>query len=278
MLSVRITQLRELWVHTGTACNLECPFCLEGSRPGDSRLERITLADVKPYLDAAVAQQVERFAFTGGEPLIVKDIVKILDYALQLKPCLVLTNGTAPLLKRVHQLQLLKQQIHPLSFRISLDHPDEAKHDADRGWGNFSRAIEGLKLLHRQGFAVSVARHSAANENTTEVEARYRQLFRLNALPSDLPLNSLPELGRVGIASTASTISSTDLENCASTLMCSETRMLVKRAGQLRLHACPLTDDDERFDTGASLANSLQQSIDLQHHRCSQCVRKSARL
>ena len=35
--------LEELWFHTGTACNLACPFCLEGSRPGDNRLERITL-------------------------------------------------------------------------------------------------------------------------------------------------------------------------------------------------------------------------------------------
>ena len=24
--------LRELWFHTGTACNLACPFCLEGSK------------------------------------------------------------------------------------------------------------------------------------------------------------------------------------------------------------------------------------------------------
>jgi len=26
--------LKELWFHTGTACNLACPFCLEGSKPG----------------------------------------------------------------------------------------------------------------------------------------------------------------------------------------------------------------------------------------------------
>ena len=39
--------LRELWFHTGTACNLACPFCLEGSKPGDSRLGRITLAEAQ---------------------------------------------------------------------------------------------------------------------------------------------------------------------------------------------------------------------------------------
>ena len=33
--------LHELWFHTGTSCNLRCPFCLEGSKPGDNRLEFI---------------------------------------------------------------------------------------------------------------------------------------------------------------------------------------------------------------------------------------------
>ena len=35
--------LRELWFHTGTNCNLRCPFCLEGSMPGNNRIEMITL-------------------------------------------------------------------------------------------------------------------------------------------------------------------------------------------------------------------------------------------
>src|SRR5689334_16332053 len=98
--SIRMHHLDELWIHTGTACNLECPFCLEGSRPGDTRLERIKLNEIKPYLDQAAQLGVRRFCFTGGEPLIVKDIVKILEYALNLKPCMIISNGTAPLLKR----------------------------------------------------------------------------------------------------------------------------------------------------------------------------------
>src|SRR5882757_2553165 len=173
--SVSLHALNELWIHTGTACNLECPFCLEGSRPGDTRLERFKLNEIKPYLDEAVQLGVERFGFTGGEPLIVKDIVKILEYALSLKPCLVLSNGTAPLLKRLHQLQLLKQQAHPLSFRISIDYPEQQRHDTARGWGNFQRAIEGLQLLHAQGFPISIARQMDAAEDATVVAERYRQ-------------------------------------------------------------------------------------------------------
>ena len=76
--------LRELWFHTGTACNLACPFCLEGSKPGDDRLDRITLEDARPLMDEAVSLGVEQFSFTGGEPFIVKDFVNILRYASSL--------------------------------------------------------------------------------------------------------------------------------------------------------------------------------------------------
>jgi sulfatase maturation enzyme AslB (radical SAM superfamily) len=264
--------LRELWFHTGTACNLECPFCLEGSKPGDTRLERLSLTDLKPYIDEAAQMGAERFCFTGGEPLIVKDIVKILSYALQLKPCLVLTNGTAPLIKRAHQLVALRQQPHPLSFRVSLDHPEEQLHDAQRGWGNFKRALEGLHVLHRAGFEISIARHAKPDEDTDAVEARYRELLGKNDLPSDIALASLPELGRPGSAPQDAPVFE-ELGQRTHELMCGRSRMVLKRGGQVRVYACALTDDDPRFDLGSSLTASLGRSISLVHPRCGQCVR-----
>lgn len=270
--TVQLAHFRDLWFHTGTACNLECPFCLEGSKPGDTRLDRITLNEIKPLIDEAVQLGVARFCFTGGEPLIVKDIVKILSYALQFKPCLVLTNGTAPLIKRVHQLQLLKQQPHALAFRVSLDHPDERLHDADRGWGNFKRAVEGLKLLHQAGFDISIARHSKPDENATAVLARYSELLRKHGLPADTVVAPLPELGRPGAEHT-DLPSPDDVARCGQAPMCASSRMAVKHNGRLRMFACALTDDDARFDLGPSLQASLSQPVALLHRRCGQCVR-----
>ncbi len=277
---VRISALRELWIHTGTACNLECPFCLEGSRPGDTRLQRVTLTELKPYLDQAATLGVDQFCFTGGEPLIVKDIVKILEYALRFKPCLVLTNGTAPLIKRVHQLQILKQQAHALSFRISLDHPDEKLHDADRGWGNFKRAVDGLKLLHQHGFAISIARHRHPDENSPQIDARFHELLRKQGLPEETLIMPLPDFGRLGAGDPTASISATQLAESpwATRLMCSRSRMLVKRAGEVRVLACALVDDDARFEMGADLAASLTQPVKLQHSRCRQCVQFGATL
>ena len=275
---VRLNQLNELWIHTGTACNLECPFCLEGSRPGDTRLERIKLNEIKPYLDEAMQLGVQRFCFTGGEPLIVKDIVKILEYTLSLKPCLVLSNGTAPLLKRIHQLQLLKQQRHPLSFRISIDYPDQQRHDSARGWGNFQRAIEGLQLLHAQGFDISIARQMDRDEEEDEdkdaVAKAYVHLLNKTNLPENTRIVALPELGKLGTEPALS--APIELKGTATQLMCMHSRMLLKREGQLRIQACAFTDDDLRFELGNSLATATGTQVILQHQRCKQCLARAA--
>ena len=157
--------LRELWFHTGTACNLECPFCLEGSKPGDSRLDRITLDDARPLLDEAAAIGVEQFSFTGGEPFIVKDFVNILRYASALKPCLVLTNGTEPVLNRLRQIETLAAQPYPVALRISIDYTDSARHDAARGSGSFEKAWQGMRELHCRGFKISLARQMDVGED-----------------------------------------------------------------------------------------------------------------
>jgi len=78
---IEAQSLTELWFHTGTACNLSCPFCLEGSKPGDNRLQLMTLTDAQPFIDEAMQLGVERFSFTGGEPFVARDMHRILAYA-----------------------------------------------------------------------------------------------------------------------------------------------------------------------------------------------------
>jgi sulfatase maturation enzyme AslB (radical SAM superfamily) len=284
-VQLRVAMFSELWIHTGTACNLECPFCLEGSKPGDTRLAKLSLSELKPYLESAVQLGAQRFAFTGGEPLIVKEIVKILEFALQLKPCMVFTNGTAPLIKRVHQLALLQQQPHPLEFRVSLDQPNEHEHDAERGWGNFKRALDGLKLLHGRGFAISIARHSQPDEDSAQIDSRYRELLRKHRLPEATPIVALPDFGRFNPDSdqarnttehNSSMVTAAqwlEAQTAGAAPMCTRTRMLVKTGDSARLWACPLTDDDPRFDTGSNLVTSLATPIELRHDRCQHCIR-----
>lgn len=268
--------LKELWFHTGTACNLACPFCFEGSGPGDTRLQLLKLADVVPFIDEALELGVEQFSFTGGEPFLAKDIVKILSYATEHCPCLVLTNGTEPLLQRLHQLEPLRQAAHPLKFRISLDHYQAKQHDAGRGKGSFAKALEGLKQLHERGFAVSIARHMDTDEQRAEVDSHYRALFRRVGLPEDLNIIAFPDFAVPGSHPHVPQVT----EHCMTTyqsqasraeFMCASSKMVIKQQGQMRVYACTLVDDDAEYDLGGSLREAMQQRISMKHHRCYSC-------
>jgi hypothetical protein len=47
--------------------------------------------------------------------------------------------------------------------------------------------------------------------------------------------------------------------------------MLLRSQGLMHFHACPLTDDDPRFDTGTTLAASLATRVVPDHARCARC-------
>ncbi|MCL7942605.1 radical SAM protein [Marinobacter sp. ATCH36] len=274
-------KLKELWIHTGTACNLACPFCLEGSHPGDGRIPGMKLSDVKPFIHEALDMGVEQFSFTGGEPFVIRDFVNILDYASHHRPCFVLTNATDPLLKRRHQVMPLLNNPYPIHFRVSLDFPDRARHDVDRGDGSFDKALEGIRWLVDQGFEVSIARQTDPDESVANVEDAFRSIFREWRIPETLAFTAFPDLGTPGSEDGSPEITENCMEKyptreARSHFMCTYTRMLVKRDDQVRVYACTLVDDDPQYDLGGTLAESMDERIMLRHHRCFACYRFGA--
>lgn len=270
--------LDELWFHTGTACNLACPFCLEGSRPGDNRLQRMTLDDVRPFVDEAARLGVRQFSFTGGEPLVVKALPDILAYAAGRRPCLVLTNGADVIVRRRHHLAPLAGSAHPISFRVSIDYPEAARHDAGRGPGAFAKAWAGLRTLHALGFGVSLARQMSADEDGAAVDAQFRALFEAHGLPRDTHIVAFPDFGVPGERRTVPEITEDCMtryhtETSRRAFMCAFSKMVIKKAGRLRVYACTLVDDDETYDLGGTLAEAMVPRVLLHHHRCYSCFK-----
>lgn len=274
-------KLEEVWFHTGTACNLACPFCLEGSKPGDSRLQQIRFADVAPFINEALTLGVQQFSFTGGEPFVNKDFVRILATALSYRPCLVLTNATAPLIKRLYQLESLLKQPHLLHFRVSLDHFDEAQHDAERGRGMFKLALEGMQYLYRMGFTVSIAHQAITDCDAAVVASRFQAVLAAHGLPGDLHRVEFPEfhppVSQVDVpAITPYCMTTYQTEQTRQRFMCAFSRMIVKQAGRMRIYACTLVDDDLDYVLADTLTDSLAIPISLKHHRCYSCFRYGA--
>lgn len=272
--------LRELWFHVGTACNLACPFCLEGSQPGDNRLQAMKRADVIPFINEALTLGVEQLSFTGGEPFVMKEFPAILDYASRHRPCLVLTNATDPLLRRIDEVIPLLGNPHLVSFRVSLDVPDATQHDRGRGRGSFVKAMEGMRLLHRLGFEVSVARQMHSSENREQVEADYQRIFSEHDLPENLSIVAFPDFYPPGAtvdvpAVTRDCMTRYQTEETRAQFMCGFSRMVVKQNGRMRVYACTLVDDDPEYDLGETLTASLQR-VYLHHQRCFSCFKYGA--
>jgi len=273
--------LEELWFHTGTICNLSCPFCLEGSKPGDDRLNKVTFDDVKPFMDEALELGVEKFSFTGGEPFVIKDMVRILDYALDRRPCLVLTNATMPLERRLDEIQTLKNKPNSLSLRVSIDYPDAKRHDAGRGQGNFFHSWKTIGELHKRGFMISIARQRTKGENSKRVDKNYRTYFKQVGLPKETRIVSFPDFLTPGTIAKVPYITQKCMtqyhnEESRDQFMCNFSKMVVKKDGQMRVYACTLVDDDPDYDLGGSIKESKDIRVMLKHHRCYSCFAQGA--
>ncbi|MCW8893729.1 MAG: radical SAM protein [Deltaproteobacteria bacterium] len=268
--------LQELWFHTGTSCNLRCPFCLEGSKPGDDRLEFITREDAKLFIDEAVELGVNKLSFTGGEPFVNPQFISILDYALNFKPCLVLTNATEPLMNQFAAVIPFKSKPNALSFRISLDHPDPEKHDESRGKGNFKKALDTLGRLHREGFGVSIARLMLSGEDSAAVDKAYTHFFRAAGVPTDITIIKFPDFLKPGSIPEVPEITESCMTDYLSAqqrddFMCNFSKMIVKQDGKCGVYACTLVDDDSDYNLGSTLQESMSVRVMLKHHRCYSC-------
>ena len=208
-------------------------------------------------------------------------MVRILDYCLQHRPCLVLTNATEPLLKRLKQIEPLRQAAHPLHFRVSLDHFDAAKHDIGRGDGMFAMALQGLKKLHEMGFALSVANQVLAGIEPSIAAKKFTQVFHEAGLPEDMQRIEFPEFHPPASEQstpqiTQNCMTSFHTEQSRRDFMCAFSRMVVKIEGHTKVYACTLVDDDTDYALGDTLTESLQVPVSMKHHRCYSCFQFGA--
>lgn len=129
---------------------------------------------------------------------MIPEMVAILDYALDHGPYLFPTNATEPLLNRFQQILPLRDKPFPLSFRVSLDHPDPAAHDHSHSHGNFRLSLKVMEQPHRHGFAVSITRQSDKGEDAEAVNRAYIPFFREARVPEDTRIVVFPEFHEPG--------------------------------------------------------------------------------
>lgn len=146
------------------ACNLTCTHCFAGELPRNQ-----SPLSVKE-MDALFAQLAGlgslRLGLTGGEPLMRKDLLDILDAATGhgLHPCIT-TN--ALLIDERWARELGKREL--VWLNVSLEGAQAGTNDAVRGAGVYDRVMEKLALLGQH--ARFTLAFTLTRDNVAEVEA-----------------------------------------------------------------------------------------------------------
>ena len=276
---IEAKNLKTLWFNTGTLCNLTCKNCYIESSPTNDRLSYLNFDEYLKFMIEAKEEGLNllEIGFTGGEPFLNKDFTKMLNHSVQQDvEVLVLTNAMKPMLnKRSEILNLNKDK---LTFRISIDHVDEKKHEKIRGQNSYKPMIEGVKWLRDNNFNMSLATRLMWGES----EEYTRKAFKAFVLKHELPIDTssskdLVTFAEMDVKQDTPEIT-TDcwkiLNKKPNSVMCSSSRMVVKKKGkeQPSVIACTLLPYDEAFDLGPTLKESMQR-IYLNHPHCSKfCV------
>ncbi len=280
--SVALRALKTLWFNTGTLCNLTCRNCYIESSPTNDRLEYLTAAEARAFLDeiAAAHLPTEEIGFTGGEPFMNPDIVAMLEEALSRGfRVLVLTNAMKPMMKRANGLLALRERFGDrLTIRVSIDHYAEPLHQLERGERSWKPAMEGVAWLVRNRFALRIAGRTPWNEDEASLRRGYQRLFAEHGIPLDAAdpahLVLFPEMDAAVDVPEITTACWGILKRSPDAMMCASSRMVVKRRGAERpvVVPCTLLPYDPAFELGEKLVES-SASVKLNHPHCARfCV------
>ena len=274
--------LRTLWFNTGTLCNLACATCYIDSSPTNDALVYITAAEVSGFLDEAAREELAltEIGLTGGEPFMNPEIDEILRDALERgHRVLVLSNALKPMRRHEGALLALRARHGDrLKIRVSLDHHTAAVHEAERGRGTWSPALDGLAWLSSNGFSVAIAGRLLPSEDEVTARAGYdRVIAELGvALDTNDPdlLVMFPGMDTTLDVPEITTACWSILGKSPAAVMCATSRMVVHRRGEAaaRVAACTLLPYEAEFDMGATLVEA-RRAVHLNHPHCARfCV------
>ncbi|KAG1649434.1 Antilisterial bacteriocin subtilosin biosynthesis protein AlbA [Nymphon striatum] len=253
--SVSLTNPETLWFNTGTLCNIECENCYILSSPSNDALVYLTTQEVEDYLDQLETRNwnVREIAFTGGEPFMNPNMCDMTRAALSRGyDVLILTNAMRPMMRksiREELSSLISEYRDKLTLRISLDHWSPEVHDKERGKDAFAKTIEGMLWLRDQEANMAVAGRSVWAES----DASARDGIEVPEITTSC----------WGI-----------LDKSPDAIMCSSSRMVVKRKGADKpaVLACTLLAYSPEFELGETLEEA-ERDVQLNHPHCAKfCV------
>ena len=130
-------------------CNLACAGCGKIDYPGEILNQRLSYEDCMAAIDECGAPAV---SIAGGEPLLHKDMPRIVEGFIERKKFVILCTNALLLAKKIDQYKPSPY----LSWSIHLD-GDQVMHDKSVcQTGVYDKAVEAIKIAQAKGFRVQI--------------------------------------------------------------------------------------------------------------------------
>lgn len=281
---VSLSNPKTLWFNTGTLCNIECVNCYIESSPTNDALVYITVQETRQFLDQLETRKwpVTEIGFTGGEPFMNPDMIEMARASLERGyEVLILTNAMQPMMRKKMQDGLVGLNADfpgKLTLRVSLDHYSPGLHDLERGTGTFEKTLAGMKWLRDNSIRMTVAGRSIMSDGDSENRAGFAHFFDRYGFDIDAsdPTTTVlfPEMDMRVEVPEITTACWDILNKSPDALMCSSSRMVVKRKGAAKpaVLACTLLPYSPEFELGETLADA-EGDVALNHPHCAKfCV------
>jgi cyclic pyranopterin phosphate synthase len=162
-----ITYLR---VSVTDRCDFRCVYCMAEHMTFLPKTDLLTLEELERLCGAFISKGVERLRITGGEPLVRKDVMRLIERLGArigeggLKELTLTTNGS--------QLARFAPALAAAGIKrinVSLDTLDAQKFRAITRWGELSKVLSGIDAAQDSGLKIKINTVALRDVNRDEI-------------------------------------------------------------------------------------------------------------
>tara|TARA_B110000196_G_C21112448_1_gene648568 strand:- start:6 stop:998 length:993 start_codon:yes stop_codon:yes gene_type:complete len=152
-------------------CDLRCVYCMKEKMNFLPKNEILTFEEIERLCDNFIEMGVNKIRLTGGEPLVRKDIIKLIKNLnlkkknTNLNEITLTTNGT---LLEKYAKKLKENGIDRIN--VSLDTINPKKYNEITRFGNLEKVISGIKEAIKNNIKIKINTVAIKNFNEDELE------------------------------------------------------------------------------------------------------------
>ena len=162
--------IRYLRISVTDRCDLRCFYCMSEDMTFLPKSDLLSLEELDRLCSAFIAKGVRKLRLTGGEPLVRRNVMSLVQSLSRhldtgaLDELTLTTNGS--------QLEKFAVELRDAGVRrinVSLDTLDAAKFRAITRWGDLDKVLRGIEAARAAGLKVKINAVALKNMNEDEI-------------------------------------------------------------------------------------------------------------